>query len=91
MLKTGYTAVTIRESASARRLAERQQTRYLLAYEGARTNEHRLFDSAEHLTGRAPADDTADQDPKNNNAMRLLYRRRRRGAPHADKFWCMET
>ena len=33
----------------------------LLSNVGVRTNEHRLFDSAEHLTGRAPAGDAAGQ------------------------------
>jgi hypothetical protein len=53
---------------------------------GVQTNEHRLFDSVERSTGRAPVNDVAGQAPQNNNAMRLLSRRRRREASHAGGF-----
>jgi hypothetical protein len=71
ILKLGYTSAATRESTSARRLAERQrragvwgQLPQLLSHVGAHTNAHRSFHSAEHLLGRAPANDAAGQAPK---------------------------
>jgi hypothetical protein len=74
ILKVGYKAAAIRESASARRLADRQLTApqaqpQLLLNVGVHTNEHRLFDSAEQSTGRAPADDAEGQAFENNHAI----------------------
>jgi hypothetical protein len=98
ILKVGYTAATTRESAMARHLAERQRTApqaypsterdfWGSANVGVHTNEHRLFDSAEHSTGRAPAGNGAGQAPQNNNAMRLLSEWRE--ASHAHR-WIFE-
>jgi len=56
-----------------------------------RINENRLFDSAENPTLPAQADNAAGQAPQNNNAMRLLSRRRSRKAPHAGDFLSMAT
>ena len=47
ILKVGYTAVTIRESVSARRLALPPNTQ-LLSNVGVHTSEYHFFDSAEH-------------------------------------------
>jgi hypothetical protein len=68
-----------------------EQCPKLLPNVGVHNNEDGLFDSAEHSTGRAPADDAAGQAPQNNNAMRLLSRRRRREASHAGGFLSTET
>jgi hypothetical protein len=99
VLEVGYKAVTIRESASARRLDRAPadgaagialgragvwgRRPQLLSNVGFRTNLNRLFDSVEQSTGRAPADDAAGQAPQNNNAMRMLFRLTRTIKPTA--------
>jgi hypothetical protein len=105
ILKVGYAAVTIRRERKAPGRAPADctagialgraevwgQRPQLLTNLGVHTNEHRLFDSAEHSTGGAPVGDDAGQAAQNNNAMRLLSRRRRSEAPHAGGFWSTAT